>query len=83
MRATGVMVLAAMIFAANAVAAAGAPGAAGPLSPGRPAGAKQAQMDSHDVVLYLGIAGLAAGAVLGLVANNEGAKAVVTTATTT
>ncbi len=61
MRAIGAVALATAMFVSNAMAATNEAGPAGPLSPGKPAGVKQADLEGGGVLLFLGIAALAAG----------------------
>jgi hypothetical protein len=60
MRVAIALVLASSLFVSNAFAAADT----GPLSPGKPAGVKQADIEAGGVLLVLGILGLAAGIAL-------------------
>jgi hypothetical protein len=52
------------MFVSNAMAATDAPVPAAPLSPGKPAGVQQADLEGGGVLLFLGIAVLAGGIAL-------------------
>jgi hypothetical protein len=62
------------------VPAAPAPAQTGPLAAGKPAGVKQADIETGGVLLWGGIA-LAAGAIAIIASNTQGDKTTSTTAT--
>jgi hypothetical protein len=75
MRAPVALVLASSLFVSNAFAATDI----GPLSPGKPAGVKQADIEAGGVLLVLGVLGLAAG--IALLASTTQGKSTSTTGT--
>jgi hypothetical protein len=75
-------ILASSLFVANASADTGlanaAPSTPGPLSPGKPAGVKQADIEAGGVLLWVGVLGLAAGIAI-LAKGTQGNSSATTT----
>lgn len=79
MRTIGAALLASSLIASSAFAATDA---GAPLTPGKPAGVKQAQsLDNNTLLLILGLGVVAGG--IALVASGNGNNTVTTTTTTT
>jgi hypothetical protein len=78
MRTIGAVLLASSLVASNAFAATGT---GAPLTPGKPAGVKQAQAMDNTLLLVVGLGVVAAG--IALVASGNGKTAETATTTTT
>ena len=78
MRIIGAAILASSLVVSSSFAATDS---AAPLSPGKPAGVKQAQMQGNTLLLVLGVGVVAGG--IALVASGSGNGSVTTTTTST